>query len=193
MDDEIVPGDRVTVDVVENMQPGVINKSNAYVASEAYWVALSVHLNSNGRGNAIARSLKMEVDYMQKPSLQETPETCSKPLFHNNYFFRGNKRFLVVVKLLPGNGYIIEKSSYNIVSCSSMNHKRVLKLYILAFVIKSEVSCLPHICPLPKIDNNNWGIIFRGLGNGYRHCINCVHILFPGVRKCGTSQRRTVQ
>ena len=172
LDDEIVPGDRVTVDVVENMQPGVINKSNAYVASEAYWVALSVHLNSIGRGNAIARSLKMEVDYMQNPSLQETPETCSKPLFVNNSFFRGSKTFLVVVQLLPVNGYIISKSSYNFVSCFSMIHKSFLKLYISAFVITSEVSCLPLDHPFPKTDNNIWGTVFS-----LKQCLYALHKL----------------
>ena len=67
MSAEIVPGDRVTVDVVENVDPSshVISvnagKNGPYVSSRAYWVAVSVHLNTTQRGVSIARALKLEV------------------------------------------------------------------------------------------------------------------------------------
>jgi len=62
---EVVPGDKVTVDLVPNTDPaaaasGVISMASQYVSSRAHWIATSVHLNATERGLSIARSLKLE-------------------------------------------------------------------------------------------------------------------------------------
>ena len=142
LDDEIVPGDRVMVDVVENMQPGLIKKSNAYVASEAYWVALAVHVNSNERGVLIARSLRMEVDYIKSLRFRETTETSDKLLFQNNCsFFRSSKKFVLVTIY----ELIAEKQNYILVLYSSRIQIKTNLLSIAVLVIYPEVSCLPFL------------------------------------------------
>ena len=185
LDDEIIPGDRVTLDVLENMQPGgVIKKSNAYVGSEAYWVALSVHLNSNERGVRIARSLRMEVVY-KNAMFQETTETLKLDLYKKNSLFRKNQK-IVRVLLLPE--FNSSTTNLNLIRKISLLFIKIqlnllsIKLVEHIFVILPEVSCLPIYDP--KISrNNNWGlftfvlkivimpsvniniIVFQGLGN----------------------------
>ena len=186
LDDEIVPGDRVTVDVVENMQPGVIKKSNAYVASEAYWVALSVHLNSNERGVLIARSLRMEVDYINNQRFQETAETHDKHLFQNISFFRDYQKFVIlIVSLLSDKAKNILKQSYTLFLNFSTTINKLFwsKIVSLPLVNYPEVSCLPIKRLIPWNNNNNWGSMSYVVHENYTLYMN--YILFvSGLRQC---------
>jgi RNA recognition motif-containing protein len=58
---ELVPGDPVKVDVVLNREAGADIGRRPYVDADAFWVALSVQLNTRSRGARIAKGLRMEV------------------------------------------------------------------------------------------------------------------------------------
>ena len=62
LDDELAPGDPVLVDVVLNQSPEESLTHPPFVYSQsAFWVALSVQLNTRDRGNRIAQKLREEV------------------------------------------------------------------------------------------------------------------------------------
>ena len=64
IDDEIIPGDPVTVDVVLNRNPDEEQDGPSLrplVFSDAFWVALAVQANTRDRGAQIAQKLRLEV------------------------------------------------------------------------------------------------------------------------------------
>ena len=54
LETSLVPGDRVAVDVMQN-------QDSYYVASQAFWIALSLRVHTTDRGVSIANALRMEV------------------------------------------------------------------------------------------------------------------------------------
>ena len=58
LDSSLVPGDQVSVDVTLNQDP--VTQSQ-FVASQTYWVALSLRAQTTDRGVCIANTLRMEV------------------------------------------------------------------------------------------------------------------------------------
>ena len=193
LNEEIVPGDRVEVDVVENMQPGVLNvnkKSNAYVASEAYWIALSVHLKSNERGILIARSLRMEVDKLHNSTFQENAKSYSKD-FKIHYIFRLNKCFSVAIVYLPSDISItLVELFYRFTKYFVMIVKLIIKMFILLDVTMTQFCQLPSKSINSK-QNNNKG---ESLLNVRLNILVCTFALInllnvSGIRQCGTSKR----
>eukprot|EP00095_Tigriopus_kingsejongensis_P007798 maker-scaffold370_size193435-snap-gene-0.43 protein:Tk07798 transcript:maker-scaffold370_size193435-snap-gene-0.43-mRNA-1 annotation:"unknown" len=62
LDDELVPGDPVTVDVVLNQNPEDGADGAPYVYSCAFWVALTAQANTRTRGEFLAQKLRAEED-----------------------------------------------------------------------------------------------------------------------------------
>ena len=193
LNEEIVPGDRVEVDVVENMQPGVLNvnkKSNAYVASEAYWIALSVHLKSNERGVLIARSLRMEVDNLHNSTFQESIESCQKD-FKVFYLFRLIKYFSLAFAQMPNDlDLSLDKSCLWFIK-HFLLQKLNMKMFDPSDVIMTYFCLIPLKHMFSEL-NNDTGESFLNLIFLQELTVKLAfmkQIIISGIRKCGTSKR----
>jgi hypothetical protein len=154
LETSLVPGDRVAVDVMHN-------QNSYFVASQAYWIALSLRVHTTERGVSIANTLRMEVVVM--PGVKCLPPFYLNYCDHYNCDF--NTKFCYFVRKV-----ILKKDEDSITNLVTLSLKRkfpkLMKkmFYFLGCGPKLEKCLSRPCCSFSKARGSRWAC---GGGGGH--------------------------